>query len=622
MLIIKFMLFFFYIFLTNFFTGKCISKILKKENNYIENIVYGFVVNLALIQLFLWYFVAFKLSTTIFMSVMMAITIVPTIIGMYFTYKDLKNTKKYEKNNLKKVQVKDVLVRILFVTLLMFEIILTTIYYKSDDDDSFYVSNSTLFANSQYLNEYDSSMGDDSLGTVPLYDFQVWESMITVYGKIFSVEPVIIAHTFLIPILIILSSMSSIVLGKKLFKDNNKAYFFAGFLILFNLFGGYSTYTCGSRVMCRIWQGKSVYLTVVLPLVITYIVNALEKVDYTLSIDMLICVLASIGLNPTSLFIIGFETLFLLVAISIYKKNAKLLLYMIPSVIAVLSFTLFIYMRTSQFTAQIAAASTISYEGILNIYTKFFGGHSWIYLILYILSAIYILKKGNDEQKNILVFAPILMLIFIWNPITGKFVAENITKVSTYWRVFWLIPFSYGIITAILLILDKIKNLKLKYAFVCACIVVICLTGKWIVSADNSFRKVENVYKLPQDAIAFGQIISQDENNRTLVAKNGINTTIRQKYSNIKLIFSRYQYMLDLLQYRGKEEEAQERIDLQDIIDGNEEKINLLQNLLEKYRVGWIIIDKDKNNIINEILNLEYKIVETSDESYLLKLTI
>ena len=214
------------------------------------------------------------------------------------------------------------------------------------------------------------------------------------------------------------------------------------------------------------------------------------------------------------------------------------------------------------------------------------------------------------------------MLIFIWNPITGKFVAENITKVSTYWRVFWLIPFSYGIITAILLILDKIKNLKLKYAFVCACIVVICLTGKWIVSADNSFRKVENVYKLPQDAIAFGQIISQDENNRTLVAKNGINTTIRQKYSNIKLIFSRYQYMLDLLQYRGKEEEAQERIDLQDIIDGNEEKINLLQNLLEKYRVGWIIIDKDKNNIINEILNLEYKIVETSDESYLLKLTI
>lgn len=65
---------------------------------------------------------------------------------------------------------------ILLVLLALLMIFLSEYFYKPDADDAFYVSNVNLFLHSDRINQYDSSFGISSLGTVPMYDFQIWET--------------------------------------------------------------------------------------------------------------------------------------------------------------------------------------------------------------------------------------------------------------------------------------------------------------------------------------------------------------------------------------------------------------------------------------------------------------
>ena len=609
MLGLKFVFLSIYIFFSSYFTGVLFSRILKKEDGFIEKIVYGFIINIALTEFCLWPFVAYRLNTMFFILLSLVLNIVPCFIGIYFSFKEKKKVKviKWSKKKI-------ILTNILLILVLL-QIILTQKYYRSDADDSFYVSNSKLFLESKNLNEYDSSMGNEELGTVPMYDFQIWESLIAVYGYFLNVEPVVVAHTFLVPILLIMCTASMYVLGKTFFKNSENILLFIIFLTIFSLFGGYSTYSFGSRILSRIWQGKTVYHAIVLPAVIAY---SMRKLDFAYGVDMFICMIASVGLNPTSLFIIGFEIGFIALSLALYKKNYRYIIYIIPELCIVIFFALIIYLRTSNYPLQMESASSIDYVGIFNILKKFFGGFSWIYIILYACFTYFGYKYGSDEERVSLYIFSLLMLIFVWNPISGKIVAENITKVSTFWRVYWLFPFSYAISASFIHILDKLNNKIVKYTALTFFILLIILPGKWLISKENNFIVATNIYRLPDDVVKIGDYISKENEKGIMLATDEVSTTIRQLYTNVELICSRIQYVLDLIYYRGKQDDAEKRIEMQNIIDGNSEKIDMLEEYLNEYDVKWIVVKKDREEVIKYLNSIEYEIVEIELENNIL----
>ena len=609
MLGLKFVFLSIYIFFSSYFTGILFSRILKKEDGFIEKIVYGFIINIALTEFCLWPFVAYRLNTMFFILLSLVLNIVPCFIGIYFSFKEKKKVKviKWSKKKI-------ILTNILLILVLL-QIILTQKYYRSDADDSFYVSNSKLFLESKNLNEYDSSMGNEELGTVPMYDFQIWESLIAVYGYFLNVEPVVVAHTFLVPILLIMCTASMYVLGKTFFKNSENILLFIIFLTIFSLFGGYSTYSFGSRILSRIWQGKTVYHAIVLPAVIAY---SMRKLDFAYGVDMFICMIASVGLNPTSLFIIGFEIGFIALSLALYKKNYRYIIYIIPELCIVIFFALIIYLRTSNYPLQMESASSIDYVGIFNILKKFFGGFSWIYIILYACFTYFGYKYGSDEERVSLYIFSLLMLIFVWNPISGKIVAENITKVSTFWRVYWLFPFSYAISASFIHILDKLNNKIVKYTALTFFILLIILPGKWLISKENNFIVATNIYRLPDDVVKIGDYISKENEKGIMLATDEVSTTIRQLYTNVELICSRIQYVLDLIYYRGKQDDAEKRIEMQNIIDGNSEKIDMLEEYLNEYDVKWIVVKKDREEVIKYLNSIEYEIVEIELENNIL----
>ena len=83
------------------------------------------------------------------------------------------------------------------------------------------------------------------------------------------------------------------------------------------------------------------------------------------------------------------------------------------------------------------------------------------------------------------------------------------------------------------------------------------------------FINAENKERIPQEVLEFGEIIAQNESKQIVLANDKAATTLRQEFNEIELIFSRYQYILDLVMYRGEQEEANERISMMEFVNGS-----------------------------------------------------
>ena len=233
---------------------------------------------------------------------------------------------------------------------------------------------------------------------------------------------------------------------------------------------------------------------------------------------------------------------------------------------------------------------------------------------------ILIWKKGNIYAKVYMLYTPLLMFLTIWNPIIGRIIAENITKVPSYWRVFWLIPAGPSIIYAIILLMEKAKKNSLRGIILVIGIALIIAPGQWMFSYNNGFVMAENAEKLPSEVIIFGNRILDENDNAILLGCDDFASTIRQKFTGIELIYSRYQYVLDLFQYRGEEEQASDRIQMMNFVNGNSEDYNIIEDLLEKYDVNYIVISTNLEGEKKYLLSLEkWKIKDVSEKYILLE---
>ena len=583
--------------------GTGFGRLLKLRTNCFESMSLGFVVVLAAIQLFGWLCVAYRWKMLFFAIYAIAVVIMLAIISKKYTnYRNIE----WKFRNVHWISN--------FVTMVM--IVLTILYYRSDADDAFYVSNATLFQNSICINAYDSSFGNKLLGTVPMYDFQIWEALLALIAKIFSVEAVTLMHTLCIPILLLFSASAYCFLGRVLLGDKLKSELFYLLLSVFHLFGGYAVYSEGSFLLSRIWQGKAVYLTIILPFMIAVMLQMLKEQFYLqASISICACMLAGMALNPTSLYVMGFQVLFMSIAIAISMHKVKPLLLCIPAVIVSGVFTLMIYLRASQFDGQIEAASNAGADFVKNTFINFMGDGK-IYFILFAIALIVIFLWGNLAAKVYFILTPLLMFVGIWNPVMGRVVAEQLTKCPSYWRVFWLLPVGTALAYTIVSMLEK-GNKLVKTVIVIVGLLVMALPGVWMFSTENGFIKSNNVEKVPNEVISFGEYLGGDE-HKIILGCDAFASTIRQKYVNCELIYSRAQYVLDLFAYRGKEAEAEDRMNMAYFANGILDDISGVETLLKNYQVDYVVLRSDKERDIQYLESIQWRDVDRSDEYVLM----
>lgn len=617
MLMLKIIIFLLILISVYFFSGKLASKVLRLNCDGFELFGIGFLVQIAIVHLIGWPFMAFRLSTQVFCAIVITISLFGLVFGFLCFQRD-KGRLSFDKSDL------------VYLGIIILEIILVFIFYRSDADDSFYVSNIALFKDSSFLNLYDSSFGNQNLGTVPIYDFETWEAYLAVFCRIFNIEAATMAHFALLPLLLLISASAYAFFARSLFRNNRRdSTLFFLFVSIFYLMGGYSVFSQGSFLLSRLWQGKAVYLHVVLPIMTALMILTIhgEKKKITLLssngstrlwLALAICSLAGVSLNPTSIFVLSFQLVALSSVLVITTKNIKFVLKSIPALIIFLFFLILMYIRNAQYNTQTVPSPAAEISYVYDTFLSFFS-YGIGYFFLYLIAIVIIMVMGHQRGKLVFIYAPLVLFLLAWNPITGNIIAL-VTKHHVYWRLFWLMPVGTGISYALVLLSEKISRSSFqKSIIIVICTLLIILPGSWMFSEKNGFILAKNVERLPEETILFGDKMISRKEAPVLLSIEEIGTTFRQKYTKIELIYSRYQYLSDLFISRGEETDAQNRLELAEFANGNYNDSSRILEHLDNYHVDYIVLHTTNSNGIALLEGGGWRTLSQSEQYILLE---
>ena len=554
-----------------------------KNKNRIFNFLYGFLMLISVNQILLT--PCIMLHTSFDIAFYLVVIVDVLLLGISFFIKNKINTE------IKKSQI---FLTSLVCICVIFQIVLTTITYKSNADDSFYVSLSATNIDSESIYKEEPSMGyktDDTLLSA-VEQIPTIELQISIWSKLFNINPAIICHS-LIPMLIIFIAYLSYYYFAKIFFNDKYSKIFLIFLSIIFLFTGFSTRFRPGYLLTRTWQGKTIFLSIGLTMVIASLIKMDKKMKFKNVIILFISNLSSIALSSTAIFIIPFAYLGFGV-LKLIKLKWKDILYLIISFIPVIIYIVvfFILTQTSKGGFSVPTDEVSIIESL-----KFYKNKT--YLIYYFVSTIIIMFIGNKTAKRYFCYVQIINLITIWNPLFSNIIAKYFTSSATFWRVLWLLPIEFAISYCIVQILKKIKNNKIKVVIAIISIAILIIPGKFVYS----FNLTDNLENIPQFIInQTNYILEYDKDKDEIVVlappEPLHNSTMRQLSEKIKLIYSRGFYL-------GKLQDEiiiNERNNLQQIYDHvYKYNIDEFNNMIIKYDISWIIVSKDDSDLIEYI---------------------
>lgn len=230
-------------------------------------------------------------------------------------------------------------ITILPLLVIAFQLYMYAAYMHSDEDDSFYIATATTAVSTDTLFQFDPYSGvayDTFPSRYVLSPFPIW---IAVISRLFGIHTLILAHTVLPLILLPLSYVVCTLIGYEFFARNReKTACFVLFAAVIQMFSYTTTHTQGTVLLLRIWQGKAVLASILLPFVfylgIRMIEHELERMDWLLLLCLMLacCVVSSMGIMLGAIMagILG-------VLAAFYKKNiwlmVKIFLCCIPNLL-------------------------------------------------------------------------------------------------------------------------------------------------------------------------------------------------------------------------------------------------------------------------------------------------
>lgn len=164
------------------------------------------------------------------------------------------------------------------VILICVQVFVLARYVHIDDDDAFYVATSAAAVETDTIYQIDPYTGEE-YKTLParyvLASFPIFTSAV---AKITSIHPTVVAHVGFAVVFILFAYMVYAMIGQTLFKTNKRASgYFLIFVSLLHIFSAYSVYTPGVFLLTRVWQGKAVLASALLPAVMFFVLRAAPK---------------------------------------------------------------------------------------------------------------------------------------------------------------------------------------------------------------------------------------------------------------------------------------------------------------------------------------------------------
>ena len=541
----------------------------------IETICYGFAYHIALFEIL---FLPFYILKTDFNTVVIAYIISLLVILILFILKAVK-TKLFNSINLfsiktffsKRVLSEISIPLVLFIFTLIFQIVYCSYFTHTDADDGYMTTVSTIAymenkINLSFWGVYDGL--DVQGGRASIF---CWEFFIAALSRIFQIHPAILNHSVIIGFLLMLCYMAVYLSADLLFTKERRNIVMLLYSVLI-MFCAYSTYSLGSRMLLRVWQGKNTMVGFLIPLFLHSCLKIyFSDTSWRRFIINIVLIISGIGMTiigvyflPLTYAIYGLPLLVYLLVTKQLVKLGEVLKKLIISVIPIIAIMII------TFVSQIGKEEDGTNIGQTEpdwmfTFNKTFGDKYVLPLLIVALIVIlveYIINfmrnrknenndsddsfKAIDSKKIILIFVaiPILMSITLLNPLFCNVISYHVTSVPVYWRLYWIIPMQFTIAIALSYLVTLPKKKLLSYMLCCVMIILEAFSGTNMFQKDVTFFDHVNYYMVPAEVILAADTITttaspNEGKHITAAFPAEISYYVRQYDSHIAVVGSR-----------------------------------------------------------------------------------
>lgn len=280
--------------------GLFILRFFKKENtNIILAFIVGYLTEFAVCQLVAVPYIYLEKTLTELINVLTIIFGSISVLSIVINLTNVKNIVISCFNYIKKMPK---LLSLLVFILIGLQVYSFVGYMHVDDDDAFYVGTATVAVQTDSLFKYSATTGEENLeNQLSRYRLGPFPIFLAVISDLIDTHPAIVAHVMFPIVFVPLVYMIYGLIGKELFKeDEKKVFYFLLVINIVNLWGNYSIRNNFSFFLLRIWQGKAVLANVILPAIILFFMKA-EENDYKLNYCLLLFITVLGGVLTTTM---------------------------------------------------------------------------------------------------------------------------------------------------------------------------------------------------------------------------------------------------------------------------------------------------------------------------------
>ena len=165
------------------------------------------------------------------------------------------------------------------------------------------------------------------------------------------------------------------------------------------------------------------------------------------------------------------------------------------------------------------------------------------YLLLFLCGIIYIIVKGNKEQREIFVPGAVLMLLTVYNPLFPVVIDKFFDISSEYYRFFWMTPVIVLVPFVASNLIDGAGSKIEKMTVIVFLIITVVFAGNFVY--ENGISLADNIYKIPDELIEIDKIIHSDTSEEYPKAffEYEYNMEIRQYDPKMLLTIDREEYI-------------------------------------------------------------------------------
>jgi hypothetical protein len=211
-----------------------------------------------------------------------------------------------------------ILLGVLAVLLILLQAYIPARYEHSDDDDSRFVSEEVSAV------EHDTMYRDHPITGMIMEDWErgevkkdmasPWAMYVAFYSKLSNIPPAMLSHAYLPFFMTLLCYAVYYLIGSALLKGNReKIWMFLIFLSVIHMWNYTSTHTLGSMLLLRIWQGKAVCASFMLPFFFYLMYQIMQEryekgwIAFSYVVSTAACLLSGIGIvtMPVVIFLYG-----------------------------------------------------------------------------------------------------------------------------------------------------------------------------------------------------------------------------------------------------------------------------------------------------------------------------